>query len=55
MCSLYCRTVISTSLQNHVRVHGLKEYVVTNIEEVTRVIYVGNSKTQGFAYMYVRI
>ena len=24
--------------------HGLKEYVVTNIEEVTRVIFVGNSE-----------
>lgn len=26
------------------KVHGLKEYVVTNIEEVTRVIFVGNSE-----------
>ena len=31
-------------LQNNVKVHGLKEYVVTNIEEVTRVIFVGNSE-----------
>ena len=37
--------VMFLSPQNHVHVIGLKEYVVTDIEEVTRVIFVGNSKS----------
>ena len=35
---------VPSSPQNNVRVHGLKEYVVTSIEEVIRVIYFGNSE-----------
>ncbi|CAI8038460.1 Kinesin-like protein KIN-7I [Geodia barretti] len=40
---------------NNVKVHGLKEYVVTNIEEVTRVIFVGNiNRTTGETKMNER-
>ena len=41
---IYSVCVCECLFQNNVKVHGLKEYVVTNIEEVTRVIFVGNSK-----------
>jgi centromeric protein E len=40
---------------NNVKVHGLKEYVVTNVEEVTRVIFVGNiNRTTGETKMNER-